>query len=119
MADLKGQLEATHSDSHVKALEGQIADLKAQLADERKERQDLLDRLLAKNNVQPIQSETSTKTVVEMISPWGATLPEVEDEYRKSWVAEEKAYWIGQGYNEERAEAQAEEAYRKRHEVMR
>jgi predicted RNase H-like nuclease (RuvC/YqgF family) len=119
IADLKAQLEeARKTQPQVCALEAQIADLKAMLADERKERQALLDRLLSKNNVQPIQEVVKPQTVVEMVTPWGAAMPEIEDSLKASFIAEEKAWLISQGHSDERAQALAEQEYRSRHEVI-
>lgn len=107
-----------YTKSHVRALEAQIADLQAKLAEARQERLSLLDRLLAKNNLKPIQ-EVKKQAVVEMVTPWGAAVGEIEDGLRASFIAEEKAYLMAQGHTEERAEALAEQEYRSRHEVVR
>lgn len=103
--------------AHVSALEAQIADLKERLDKSERERAVLLDRLLAKNNIEPTRQVTldppdTKRPVIEILSPFGVNPPEIEDGVRASWVAEETDYlMMVKGLDAERAKIQAEQNY--------
>lgn len=111
------------SRAHIRALEVRIEDLKAQLADERKERQALLNRLLEKHNVAPITpSDPQPRTpTIEIINPYGVLTPELEDATRESWLREEMDYIrMTQGIEEpERLRSLAEDSYISHHQVLK
>lgn len=99
---------------HVRALERQIDDLQRRLSDAETERRELLDRLLERNNYQPIrqsaaESETQEMPVVQLISPFNSIPLEAQDAIKESWLREETEYvMMAQGLDEPRARAVAE-----------
>ena len=99
---------------HVRALERQIDDLTKRLSEADAERRELLDRLLEKNNYQPIrqsaaESTPQEKPVVQLISPFNAIPPEAQDAIKESWLREETEYVMAtQGLDLDRAFAVAQ-----------
>lgn len=96
------------------ALKLQLSDVQERLALADEERQSLLDRLLERNNYQPIrqsaaESETQERPVVQLISPFNSIPLEAQDAIKESWLREETEYvMMAQGLDEPRARAVAE-----------
>lgn len=112
-----------YSRGHARALQAQIDDLKARLAEADTERRELLNRLLEKHNISPlVQSESGpvSQPKIEVLSPWGAIPAEAEDAIRESWLKEETQYLMGTtGIDEDRARQAAEQAYIAQHQRIR
>lgn len=92
--------------AHVLSLEAQIADLKQRLDASERERSTLLDRLLAKNNIEPTSAQPLVRsdTTLRVLSPSTASTPDEQAAYETSWMDEEIRYQMMQhGYSEDRA----------------
>jgi hypothetical protein len=109
-----------YSRSHVQALEGQIAYLKEQLGEAKKENRDLLDRLLAKHNVQPITEPAQPSTrPPDILAPFGVNDAEIQDAFKESWIREETQYIVNSlGCDEGTARTYAEQEYVARHQII-
>lgn len=95
-------------------LQLQITDLKAHLGQEQAERRALLDRLLERHNVTPVNEPAKTVQVTEMVNPTPPIPPELADAWRASWEAEEAGHIAAhEGLDPMRA---ADEARRRFHE---
>lgn len=94
-------------------LEAQVADLKQRLDREQDEKRALLDRLLARNNVSPInEPPKATAPVIEIISPFGSVTPEMEVAVQESAIAEEAGYLMEtQGLDAQRAQQEARKRF--------
>lgn len=104
--------------SHLRLLEAQITDLQTRLAASETERQLLLDRLLEKHRVEPLQVKSAPVQVkaAQYLAPPGVNPVEVQDAIRDVWIAEETEYLIGtMGFDPIRARAQAEAQYAAQH----
>jgi len=101
-----------YTKAHVLALKAEIAWLRQQLADATDERRQLQDRLLAKQNIEPLAKKPQPKLpdTVQIISPFGnAATPEVVDAMKESWICEEASYLQGEhGLTDQQAREQAE-----------
>lgn len=105
------------SRSYVNALQRQIDDLKQRLSESDIERKYLLDRLLEKNNYQPIRQSAAESTPqppsLQIISPYNSIPLEAQDAIRESWIREEADYLVNQaGLDEARARIEAEARWR-------
>lgn len=107
--------------AHVRALEDQIAYLKERLAEAEKESRKLLDRLLAKNNVEPLsQPEKAVAPPPEILTPFGVADAEIQDALKESALREETQYIMGKlGCDESTARGYAEQWYLDQHQVIR
>ncbi len=104
--------------STIHALQAHIAELQARLAASETERQELLDRLLSKNRVDPIKeaAPVPAKPALQYIAPPGVNPIEVQDGIRDVWLQEEMGYLMNElGYDPIRARNQAERAYDEQH----
>lgn len=108
-----------YTKAHVFALEAQIKRLEQLLADEKSERKQLLDRLLEKRNVEPIQPkpQPTIPETVQVISPFGGgTTPELVEALKESWMGEEMAYHQAEhGLSETQAREAAERGWLNQH----
>lgn len=111
-----------HTKTLIRALESQISRLEQLLEKERTERQQLLDRLLEKRNIEPVQPkpERSSPNPIQIISPFGnAATPEMVDALKESWVQEESFYLQAEhGLPELRAREMAEQRWVSEHSVI-
>ena len=108
--------------STVQALQSQIDDLRQRLDASEQERKDLLDRLLSRNNVEPLrQSEPARATAppIQYIAPFGVQPAEIEQPLRDSWIEEETAYVMQTtGMDWERSHAEAQRRYIGQHRTI-
>ena len=106
----------------VRALEAHIADLQARLAASETERHALLDRLLAKNRVEPLASapqQPQPQISSRVIAPPWVGFEEVQDAQREVWLQEEISYLVNEvGFDEQRARSEAVRRYDEQHGVM-
>ena len=111
-----------HAKALIATLQAQISRLEQLLEKERNERQQLLDRLLAKNNVEPVQPkpEARAKNPIQIVSPFGnAATPEMVEALKDSWVQEETFYLIAEhGLPEAQAKEMAEARWISEHKVI-
>jgi hypothetical protein len=104
----------------IKALQSHITELQVRLAASETERQQLLDRLLMKNNFTPMGEASAVtprpSSPLQYIAPPGVNPIEIQDAIRDVWMQEEINHLINTlGYDEYRAQAQAEQAYKDQH----
>lgn len=90
------------------------------LAASETERQQLLDRLLLKHNFTPVSEGASVtprpSSPLQYIAPPGVNPIEMQDAIRDHWLQEEADYLVNTlGFDEYRARAQAEQAYKDQH----
>lgn len=108
--------------SRIALLQAQIADLQKRLDRADKERKVLLDRLLAKNNIEPVsppEVRPEMPRPVEVLHPFGVLPPEAVDAVRESWVREEMEYIeMNEGVTGERARALAEQRFSEQHRAI-
>jgi hypothetical protein len=108
--------------AHVRALEAQISRLEQLLAEEKVERRSLLDRLLSKHNVEPVQPkpQPAIPDNMQVIHPFGsAATPEMIDALKESWVNEEAQYLSAEhGMTETQAKEMAERRWLSEHRVI-
>lgn len=107
-----------HTRAHVEALNAQIEFLKGELAKSQQEVKDLLDRLLAKNNVTPLSEPIQSKEPIQVLTPFGVLPGEMEDLVKDSWLRTEMEHWMNEGYDETRARQIANDEYLKQHRVI-
>ncbi len=109
-----------YTKAHVLALQDQIRDLQERLDKAAFRSDQLLDRLLARNNVEPVLGDIrSPQPTVEVLSPFGAIPLEAHDAIRQSWIEEEAEYIAGnEGLNAERATQEAERRYTRQHQKI-
>lgn len=112
--------ESEQRNSHIATLDSQIAYLKEQIAAQKQENRELLDRLLAKNNITPVTERViATPPQADILTPFGASDAEVQDAYKESWVREEMEYIISQlGCDEGTARGYAEREFIAKHTVI-
>lgn len=105
----------------VTALQGQIDDLKTRLDASETERARLLDRLLAKNNIEPVTvaAPPNPQPSLRVLSPSTASTPEERTAYELSWLEEETEWLMQQhGYDSERARSVAQMNYIQHHQLI-
>ena len=105
----------------IRALNAHIADLKDGLAKSEKEREALLDRLLARNNIAVITEEPKTQVASNprVISPPWAGPADVQSAERQVWLQEETTYLMSElGYEDWRARSEAERRYEEQNGVI-
>jgi len=85
-----------YSRSYVRVLTETISDLRARNDRLESERSELLNRLLERNNIDPIRESTAQavqpRNSIQIISPASSMLPEMEEAVKDSWVKEEMTY---------------------------
>jgi len=108
----------------IHALKAHIADLTARLAASEEQNARLLDRLLLRNNVSPIQepevaAPIAKPTALQYIAPPGVQPVEIQDAMRDVWIQDEATYLMDTlGYEEGRAWNQAQESYQQPHGII-
>lgn len=94
------------------------------MAASEKERQSLLDRLLAKNRIEAIgdngkAAASSISLSPRVIAPPYVGPEEVQEAVKSVWIAEEASYLASTfGYDEYKAHAEAERVYEEQHRAI-
>ena len=105
--------------STITALNAHITELQVRLAASESERRELQDRLLLRANSTPIierESPVDVKVpVMNFIAPPGVNPPDIQDLLKETWIQNETNYFIGQGFEYDRAKGQAEQNYKDQH----
>lgn len=114
-----------YSRAYVQLLQDTVSELRARNERLEAERVGILDRLLERKNIEPLRQSadegaSQMRPAIQIISPTGAMLPEMEDAVKESWVAEETQYIIDQqGLDYDRARTEAERAWVQYNKVMK
>ncbi len=99
----------------IAAKDALIAELRQRLADSEEERKALLDRLLTKNRMEPVQEKAAPvapQISSRVIAPPWVGFEEVQDAQREVWLQEEISYLVNEvGFDEQRARSEAVRRY--------
>lgn len=121
IADLKERLaESEKRNVAIQSLVDQLSYLKGEIGEQKQSNRDLLDRLLAKNNLTPVSEPIIKPPAAEILAPSGAADAEIQDAYKESWIREETQYLMTElGCDSGTARGYAEQQYIAKHQVIK